>query len=124
MSKISLLIGKIQFCKLSISSLKTAFTFLLCIRLRNVFDVFSVTHKRWFSKFSEYSQLREAIYSSELVSTIPIVFPKPSDGLLLLMTLMALVAVNLVLLPNKLNVVSLMVFPLIQPLSRHVISSI
>lgn len=87
------------------------------------FDIYSVTHKRWFSKFSEYSQLREAIYSRYLASTIPIVFPKPSDGFLLLMTLMALVAVNLVLLPNNLNVVSLMVFPLIQPL-RHVISSI
>lgn len=93
--------------------MKTAFTFLLCIRLGNFLDVFSVTHKRWFSKFSEYSQFREAIYSSDLASTIPIVFPKPSDGLLLLITLMALVAVNLVLLPDKLNVISLMVFPLI-----------
>ena len=65
-------------------SLMGSFTFPLCISLANLFDVSTITR-------DDEIVFKEGIPSSYLTSTIPIFF---SDGLLLVMTLMAFIAAN------------------------------
>ena len=67
-------------------SLMGSFTFPLCISLANLFDVSTITR-------DDEIVFKEGIPSSYLTSTIPIFF---SDGLLLVMTLMAFIATNFV----------------------------